>query len=234
MPRKDEADRLRRFAHDIRGVLACAQLALDGLQTGGRATRRKAERNLQRAIDRATEYCSAEVQRHSKDKLLGAGDTALADLISDLGALHADKATRLKVELLARCDGSRISAAKEAALHRLLSNLTANALHAQAAQAGGRVEIVARQGAGGLLIDIVDHGPGLPAAIERYVRGGARLDHPSAPPRGLGLASAFALAGELGGNLTLISSSPSGVVFRVALPNSGPEGLKLIKGGAAA
>jgi signal transduction histidine kinase len=69
--------------------------------------------------------------------------------------------------------------------------------------------------------DVVDSGPGVPDSIARSIfepfdRGG-RDSSDRAPGVGLGLALARALAGELGGSLTLVPTA-RGATFRLSLP----------------
>lgn len=90
--------------------------------------------------------------------------------------------------------------------HVLLSLLT-NAKEALA-EGCGAVEVTARAEDGGVVVEVRDTGPGIPAERREWVfepfattRGGAGAGA-GAPSRGLGLTVARLLAGEVGGTLT--------------------------------
>lgn len=113
--------------------------------------------------------------------------------------------------------------ADRALLDRVLSNLLDNAMRYGAA--GGRVELEARAGAGGLVIALDDAGPGIPPdererVFERFVR----LDRSRrGSAGGLGLALARSVARLLGGDLVLRDSRLGGARFEWLLPRAVAE-----------
>ena len=98
-------------------------------------------------------------------------------------------------------------------LFRVLINLGRNA-----AEAGAQsIQVKAMAVGGGIVVEIADDGPGLPAKARDKLfmpfTGSAR-----AGGTGLGLAIARDLARGHGGELTLAATSASGTVFRLELP----------------
>jgi len=103
-------------------------------------------------------------------------------------------------------------------LRQVLDNLVANAvIH------GGRDGVVQlRLGVDDrLVIEVIDHGPGIPAAeLDRIFDVGVRLEA-DAPGTGLGLAVSRAIVEAHGGALTAASSPGEGTTLIVALPLTG-------------
>jgi two-component system osmolarity sensor histidine kinase EnvZ len=101
-------------------------------------------------------------------------------------------------------------------LRRALANLIDNALR----YAGEPLEVEARSAGGGVEIDVLDRGPGIPAGeAERLKRPFTRLE-PSRSGRGgsgLGLAIVERVARAHGGRLELLSRAGGGLIARVFL-----------------
>ncbi len=121
-------------------------------------------------------------------------------------------------ELVVRADAER--------LHQAMANLIDNAV--KHSPPGGRVTVRARSGteAGGLEVEVLDEGPGIPAAerhrvFERFNRGresGALGDH-GADGGGTGLGLAIARwAVDLHGGRIGVAESPRGCRIRLTLP----------------
>jgi two-component system sensor histidine kinase KdpD len=69
-----------------------------------------------------------------------------------------------------------------------------------------------------VVIDVVDHGTGVPAGLkERIFEPFARLDARS-PGVGLGLAVAKGFAEAMGGTITAVDTPGGGLTVRVTLP----------------
>lgn len=121
-------------------------------------------------------------------------------------------------ELVVRADAER--------LHQAMANLIDNAV--KHSPPGGRVTVRARSGTepGGLEVEVLDEGPGIPAAerhrvFERFNRGresGALGDH-GADGGGTGLGLAIARwAVDLHGGRIGVAESPRGCRIRLTLP----------------
>jgi signal transduction histidine kinase len=109
-------------------------------------------------------------------------------------------------------------------LHRLVANLTENALvHTPS---GTPVTVATRVEDGDAVLEVSDRGPGVPAAIrarvfERFARGGGDA---SPGGSGLGLAIVRAVAEAHGGRVDLLDAEGGGARFVVRLPLAeGPE-----------
>lgn len=106
-------------------------------------------------------------------------------------------------------------------LERVLANLLANAVE----HGGGAVRAEVRYAGTALTVDVVDHGPGIPAehlphVFDRFYKvDPARTGAGS----GLGLAIAQENARLLGGRLTVDSAPGQGTRFRLDLPTTGGE-----------
>ncbi|HEY4424364.1 MAG TPA: ATP-binding protein [Pyrinomonadaceae bacterium] len=112
----------------------------------------------------------------------------------------------LQVKVEAELAGKSVSALRDA-----LSNLLLNAL--QATPAGGRVELMATQSDGELVISVQDSGSGVPADLRE------RIWEPFFTTRqrgtGLGLAIVRKRVQEVGGAATLVSGNGGGALFQL-------------------
>ena len=107
-------------------------------------------------------------------------------------------------------------------LYRVLSNLARNALEAGAP----RLRISAARDNGSIAIEVADDGPGLPPKARENL---FRPFFGSARPggSGLGLAIARELMRAHGGDLTLVSSTGAGTVFRLTVPAPADRAAKI-------
>lgn len=112
----------------------------------------------------------------------------------------------LTVKVEAELAGKSVSALRDA-----LSNLLLNAL--QATPSGGRVELMAAQSDGELVISVQDSGSGVPADLRE------RIWEPFFTTRqrgtGLGLAIVRKRVQEVGGTATLVSGNGGGALFQL-------------------
>jgi two-component system osmolarity sensor histidine kinase EnvZ len=136
----------------------------------------------------------------------------LAGLLAELGGHYAKLGKRVAV----RASPLPGLAFARQSLRRALANLIDNALR----YAGEPLEVEARSAGGGVEIDVLDRGPGIPAGeAERLKRPFTRLE-PSRSGRGgsgLGLAIVERVARAHGGRLELLSRAGGGLIARVFL-----------------
>jgi signal transduction histidine kinase len=117
-------------------------------------------------------------------------------------------------------------------LRRVVDNLLVNA----AKYAPGPVEVSIGRGPGGLLLQVDDHGPGVPPALRRRIfepfERGASVD-PATPGVGIGLALVLGFARSCGGSAWVADRDDGlpGASFRVALPVVEPATDTEVSGG---
>jgi signal transduction histidine kinase len=203
-----------KINHDLRNILATARLVTDGL-TGSAApeVRRVAPRLLD-AIDRAVALCTHTLDfSREGSPPLAPSRFSIAALIDEIGpglGLAGDDLTidcAIPADLCIEADRDQ--------LYRVLLNLARNAVEAGAR----RLRCIAEREGGVVAIDIIDDGPGLPPKARDNL---FRPFFGSARPggSGLGLAIARELMRAHGGELALVSSTGSGTVFRLTLPDA--------------
>ncbi len=206
-----------RIQHDLRNMLANAQLASDRLAAvDDPVVQRLAPRlmtSLSHAVALATKtlrYGRADESPPQRQSVAlravteEAGEAALAAAENKHITLDNTVAPELHVD------------ADPEQLYRILLNVLRNA--AEAVEGGGRVAIGAKRNGTRVLIDIADNGAGVPEAVTQ------RLFEPftsAARPggTGLGLAIARDLARAHGGDLVLIETGPNGTRFRIEIPD---------------
>ncbi len=115
-----------------------------------------------------------------------------------------------------------VLATDEDAVGQILFNLVDNAAKYARDAADRRVHLEAEFADGALLLRVRDHGPGIPAALQKRIfapfdRGAVPLASNDHPGVGLGLALARGLATDLGGSLQLLGGAP-GACFELRLP----------------
>jgi signal transduction histidine kinase len=212
-----------KISHDLRNILATAQLMADRLETSRDPIVARTAPKLIASLGRAIRLCQSTLtygkaeEAPPEPRIVRLRDLA-EEVVEGLGLAADDPLVRCEVdigpEMAARADPEH--------LYRVLANLARNA--EQAIRAHGRpgaLSIAARAGGGatggGVEISIVDTGPGMPAkALEhlfRPFRGGTRREG-----TGLGLAIAHELVAANGGELRLVTSTTSGTEFRILLP----------------
>ena len=140
---------------------------------------------------------------------------ALGPLLEATAAESTVAAPGVRVAVEVRPDGLTVSADR-ARLHQLLANLVDNAT--RHSPVGGQVLLRAAATPGGVVLDVLDEGPGIPtdqrkAVFERFARG-ASADGGT----GLGLAIARWVT-QLHGGRIQIADSDRGCDIRVHLPD---------------
>lgn len=203
-----------KINHDLRNILASAQLVSDRLATSDEPRTRTMGERLVRSIDRGVALCQSvldfgrpaelEIQLLTLNLYL-----ALEDTWMDVGAEADD------IEWINEVDENLSIRADTESLYRVLLNLMRNA--AQAMQGKGSVTVMANAQDKLVKLSFIDTGPGIPDQVRE------RLFAPfsgrgSNKGTGLGLAIARELARAQGGDLTLGKTSAKGTTFVVKLP----------------
>ena len=138
----------------------------------------------------------------------------------------ADRLTQQEMELVMRDEGQVIAAVVSVdpeAVGRILFNLVDNACKYADQAEDRRVHLDLSLDGGWVLIDVRDHGPGVPVDLARCLfrpfEKSADRAAESAPGVGLGLALSQGLARKMGGDLRMQPPSDGpGAMFRLRLP----------------
>jgi signal transduction histidine kinase len=203
---------MTKISHDLKNILATAQLISDRLTSSDDPEVRRVAPRLERAIDRAVNLCMQTLNfTREGPPSLDLSSIALADLVDEVagtlpaaeqGKGHVDN--RVPPDLGLRADRGQ--------LYRVLVNLLQNAIEAGATT----VTVTAAANGDAVEMRVADDGPGLPPRAQENLfqpfsgtvkRGGT----------GLGLAIARDLVRAHGGDLTLGSTSGAGTTFHIHL-----------------
>ena len=204
-----------KINHDLRNILATAQLATDALQRAKDPHVQKVSRRLMTAVSKAVALCESTM-RHGKaedpapeKKMIG-----LAPMVQDVGMAlgYVDNddfkfEIDLPEELEIYADPEQI--------HRVFLNLCRNAGEAQAGS--GTIRITAEQDPDSTVhIYVADNGPGIPEKVQPSLF--KAFSSARAGGTGLGLATARDIVLAHGGQIGLQSTGDEGTVFKVCLP----------------
>lgn len=209
-----------KIQHDLRNILASAQLASDRLAASNDPTVKALAPRLIQSIDRAIALTTSTLKygraeeappRRRRQPLLPLAEEAMhAALAAGNGRTGWNNA--FDPNLMVDADAEQ--------LLRVLVNLGRNAVEAlQDNDSGGAVTLSAKRTNGSVTIDVGDNGPGIPDAVKRNLfepfakkgRGGGT---------GLGLAIARELVRGHGGDVTLLRSDGEGTTFRITIPDT--------------
>lgn len=208
-----------KISHDLRNILASAQLFADRMEGSADPAVARAAPKLVNSINRAINLCETTLAfgkaEEPPPRLAPTDLPALVQEVLEAEAIvPAGKVTALQdlpENLIAKADSEQ--------LFRVLSNLIRNAR--QAIEATGRdgvIEISGGRDGRGVWLRIGDSGPGLPAKARNNLfsafQGGARKGG-----TGLGLAIAAELVRGHGGSLELLRSDSDGTEFLLTLPD---------------
>ncbi len=223
----DEAHaRQRQFvadaSHEMRTPLAAMRSSAEGaLETAGTVDElRTALQVVARSADRLTRITNDLLTLARSEELPNRRpepvdlSVMVAEAVESLAAVRPD----LPVQL-ALAEDLRVSA-DPSEIGRIVANLLDNAIRYGGADARP-VRIVTRAAEGDALVEVIDRGPGIPAAdLERIFEPFYRVQFDATAPEGngLGLAIARSLAQRNGGHLTAESPPGNGATFRVSLP----------------
>lgn len=206
--KRAEADRnllLGGISHDLRTPLARLRLAVEMLPPAS-ADKPGMEQDIADMDAIIGQFI--DFVRGAEGEKAVSGDLNL--LIGELATRYTRQGKSVRLEL----DTLPELTMRPLAMGRLLTNLIDNAFHY------GRGEVTVRSSVGehGIVISVMDNGPGLPAAeVERLLRPFERLD--SARGReggsGLGLAIAARIAQLHRGELRLLNRPEGGLEARV-------------------
>ncbi|MBS0249473.1 MAG: HAMP domain-containing histidine kinase [Proteobacteria bacterium] len=209
-----------KINHDLRNMLANAQLISDRLVAIPDPTVQRFVPKLIASLDRAIQFCNSSL------KFGGVSEAAprreliplkpLVDEVADSQGLPREGTVAFTTDI----DPSLLIDADHEHLFRILSNLIRNAVQAIESIEGktdGEVRVTAHRESRKVIIDVMDNGAGVPnKARENLFK--AFQASTKKGGTGLGLAIAAELVQAHGGSLTLIDSNV-GAKFRIELPD---------------
>lgn len=209
---------IARIQHDLRNILANAQLASDRLTAIEDPLVKRLTPRLVASLDRAVTLATSTLRYGRADERTPERKrVALKPLIEEASesVIIADSD---RVRFSNGIDPALTVDADPDQLYRMILNLVRNAAEALS-DAGGEISISAARQAGNVTLDIRDTGPGIPPAVRE------KLFQPFASSAraggsGLGLAIARDLARGHGGDVVLVATNEQGTHFRILIPDA--------------
>ncbi len=212
-----------RISHDLRNILSTATLVADRMETSSDPAVTRAAPKLLNSLSRAVNLCESTLAfGKAEEPPPRLAPFALRPLIEELTEserMACGEGADCAVEFLIDVPATLIMRADHEQIFRVLTNLVRNARQAiEATGKPGAIEISARDQDDGVVIRVIDTGPGLPqrardnlfAAFQGGVRKGGT---------GLGLVIAAELVRGHGGRLDLVRSDAEGTEFRIIFPH---------------
>ena len=212
-----------RIQHDLKNILASAQLASDRLSALDDPLVRRLTPRLVSSLDRAVALAASTLRYgRTEESPPLRKHVSLKPLIEEAGE-SAIVACGKRIRFTNGIDAELRVEADPDQLFRMILNLVRNAAEAltEVAQVETETESEIRVWAarmnGGIVVEVSDNGPGVPEAVR------AKLFTPFASARpggsGLGLAIARELARGHGGDVELVSTGRAGTRFRISIPD---------------
>jgi len=210
---------LRAVSHDLRTPLASIKASVSSLRQTDVSWSAEDEAELLANIEQNADRLDALVGNLLDMSRLQAGSLApflratAIDEVAPVALRGLDDADQM---LIVVPDDLPLVRADPGLLERVLANLFSNALrHSPPDQ---RPALRAREDGDRVILDVIDHGCGVPAELkERIFEPFARLDERS-PGVGLGLAVAKGFAEAMGGAIVAIDTPRGGLTVRVTMP----------------
>jgi two-component system, OmpR family, sensor histidine kinase KdpD len=210
---------LRAVSHDLRTPLASIKASVSSLRQTDVHWSAEDETELLANIEQNADRLDALVGNLLDMSRLQAGSlepflrATAVDEVAPVALRGLDDADLLVIVVP---DDLPLVRADPGLLERVLANLFSNALRHSPADL--RPMLRAKEDGDRVVLDVVDHGSGVPAGLkERIFEPFARLDARS-PGVGLGLAVAKGFAEAMGGTIVAVDTPGGGLTVRVTLP----------------
>lgn len=209
-----------KISHDLRNMLANAQLISDRLTSIPDPTVQQFAPKLIASLDRAINFCNSSLRFGRTEEAeprreLMRLKPLLEEVAEGLGLPREGK-----IDWSVDADDQLLIDADHEHLFRILSNLTRNAMQAIESLGEGRageISVKAWRSGRKVFIQMADDGPGVPAKVRenlfRAFQASTRKDG-----SGLGLAIAAELVAAHGGKLELLDT-PTGATFLLEMPD---------------
>lgn len=204
-----------KINHDLRNILATAQLASDALQRAEDPHVQKVSNRLMSAVSRAIALCESTI-RHGKaeDPIPVKKQISLREMLEDVGASLGLLDSIDFTFLLDFPEDMTICADSEQ-IHRVFLNLCRNAHEVQGGK--GTITITATKDADDTAhVKITDKGPGIPEELRPSLF--KAFMSARAGGTGLGLATARDIVLAHGGRIALMETGAEGTSFGICLP----------------
>lgn len=205
---------IRKLTHDLRNTMVASRLMGDRLCHHDDPLVRRSAELITRSVDRAVRMCESALEAGTSTEHYPQRERfALNDVIVEIAAAIAPEevaSTRLQApgaeNVLVDADYDQV--------FRMLLNLIRNAVVAGAR----RVTVTGREEGNTTIIDVADNGPGLPDEVRKRLFS-EKPQSSRGRGAGLGLAIAWELARNHGGDVHLLETGPGGTTFRIRLPH---------------
>lgn len=211
----DLGSAVSKVNHDLRNILATAQLSSDHLLTVQDPKVRALSERLISAIDRAINLCERTLKYGRADEPPpNRQDFNLRDLVDSLRTTLGVDTPDSGIDFRNEVPADFTIYADPDQMFRVLMNLGRNALNAMEGQAAGSMTLTAERSGNVATLRLRDTGPGVPEKAQESLfipfKG-------STGPRGtgLGLAIVAELVTANHGQVELESTGPEGTVFRI-------------------
>jgi signal transduction histidine kinase len=215
--------------HELRTPLTTFRLYSDMLETGAVREEKRGQylRVLSREADRLSHLVENVLAFSRIERGSARSHVSVTTIDGFFASQHERWSARLAtagLKLVIQSAPGLSLRAELNSLEHILFNLIDNAAKYAAGSDPPQVEITARAENGSLVIEVADHGPGIPSAdrkrIFRPFHKSAREAADTQSGVGLGLALSRRLAADLGGSLALAAGSQGGARFHLRLPAS--------------
>ena len=208
-----------KINHDLRNMLANAQLISDRLVDIPDPTVQRFVPKLIASLDRAISFCNSSLQFGRAAEAAPRRELfrlrRLVEEVADSQGLPREGEIAFDVAME---EGLRIDADREH-LFRVMSNLMRNAVQAleTSETPNGRITVSAHREGRKVIVDVSDNGPGIPPKAREHLFKAFQASTKKGGT-GLGLVIAQELIQAHGGSLTLVESG-RGALFRIEMPD---------------
>lgn len=208
---------MSKVNHDLRNILATAQIVSDRLADSEEPAVRRLTPRLIDSIGRAITLCTSVLSYgRAEEPPLRRSRFALARLVEEVESF-VDLPDGAVVRWINNIAPDLLIEGDRDQLFRAFLNLARNAGQAITGEGEIRFDAVVREGM--VVVEIADSGQGIPEAVRAHLfepfRGRGRPGG-----SGLGLAIAREMLRAHGGDLTLARTGPLGTTFRLELPDN--------------
>jgi two-component system sensor histidine kinase KdpD len=204
--------------HDLRTPLAGLRLAVDTLRSPEVELDDEARSELLDTVDASTTRLDELISNLLDMSRLEAGGLPVrSEAVALYGVVSAAVAGRPPGAVLVQVDDALpLVSADPVLLERVVENLVSNALRHGRAGVGRPVEVRATPRTSAVVVDVVDHGPGLTSAATAGPPLAASRSADGSTGLGLEIARRFCVA--MGSELELRETEGGGLTARVTLP----------------